>query len=334
MPRIGGRNYQVTQGADGKMCICTKNPEEKAFLLKYLTKRNVKTLPPKKPAARPAPHKVYILGADNKRADTLAEQFHKKHSEAKEHTEREQAKTREAVAKAQLAEERLKEKMAVKPKPSVLEVANRHRPGVGRLPQVIPAGEQKRRPEGVAPGETYEVKRGRLLIQEQYGEGHGYVTSAGFLNTRLQPIPGFQGCFAIDEINKVPVSPTTDSSFILNSDKHGQPGTHWVAVWISPAKDKSVELYDSLADKSPLNVPEVVKGLRLLVNKLHLPYRLKFKHSTVRQQRLNSSTCGLMSASFLLDRARGKTFAEASKYDSISEAEKHSHVLAKEFGYL
>lgn len=112
---------------------------------------------------------------------------------------------------------------------------------------------------------------------------------------------------------------------------------HWVAVLISPVKSKSVEIFDSLADLSPLTgkkLERVVKELKEKVEALSLPYRLKLKTNEVRSQRANSSSCGFFAASFLLDRARGKTFAEASHYNSITDAEASLKPLEKEFKYL
>lgn len=163
---------------------------------------------------------------------------------------------------------------------------------------------------------------------------HDHTTTDDQLNAILSPIPGFIGCFASDELHKAKISATHDTSLVLNSDPHDKPGTHWVAIWVSPVKDKSVELFDSLADESPLHLRQVVGQLKAMVHKLGLPYRLKFKHNGVRDQRANSSTCGWFSVHFIMDRARGKTFAEASHFKDISEAEKSLRPLEKEFRYL
>jgi len=156
------------------------------------------------------------------------------------------------------------------------------------------------------------------------------------INKILDPIPGFQGCFAVDQIGKVPISATEDSSFVLNSDPSSKPGQHWIGVWISPIKTKSVEIFDSLAEMSPLQpkLKEVIGELRAKVDALHLPYRLKLKTNTVRDQRANSTTCGWFATHFILDRARGKSYAEASHFKGIDAAEASLKPLQAEFKYL
>jgi hypothetical protein len=190
--------------------------------------------------------------------------------------------------------------------------------------------------------DPYAPHHGRKADEEAHGaerkEGRGEdkTTYDEQLNKILAPVRGYQGCFASDEIHKVNVSGNEDTSFVLNSDSHDKGGTHWVAVWISPKKDKSVELFDSLADESPLNVKKVVAELKKKVEALNLGYRLKFKHNSVRDQRANSSSCGWFASHFILDRARGKSFVEASGFGggSISGAEKALIPLEKRFKYI
>jgi flagellar hook protein FlgE len=169
----------------------------------------------------------------------------------------------------------------------------------------------------------------------QEGTGAGkYTTTNAQINSVLKDIPGYEGCFMSDEIPKVKISPTQDTSFVLNSDPSSEKGLHWVSVWISPVKDKTVEVFDALGPDSPLNLRKVIDELRSRILPMKLPYRLKFKHNTRRWERIDGSSCGEFAMQFILDRARGKTFSEASQYDSIPEAEKSLHPLEKRFGYL
>ncbi len=70
---------------------------------------------------------------------------------------------------------------------------------------------------------------------------------------------GFKGVYAIDEIDKIPVS--NKMGVILNLDKSNQPGSHWVALYIDADKDKSVEYYDSFAEDPPKSLNERFKEI-------------------------------------------------------------------------
>lgn len=174
---------------------------------------------------------------------------------------------------------------------------------------------------------------GRVL-----GRGHSFN---GLYDSQIQEALAkthqFVGTFAIDQVHEVPISATHDTAFILNRDKHDMPGSHWFAVWCSPKKDKDVEIYDSLLDDDDPSYtlpPSLIPDLRKKIDELHLPYRLKLKVSGVRDQRVNSKTCGLFAINFVLSKARGETFAQATHYDSIPAAEKEVRKIGKEFKFL
>jgi hypothetical protein len=46
-------------------------------------------------------------------------------------------------------------------------------------------------------------------------------------------------------------------SIIFNLDKHNQPGSHWVSVFINK-KNKSIEYFDSLGDKPNINIQKTL----------------------------------------------------------------------------
>ena len=59
-------------------------------------------------------------------------------------------------------------------------------------------------------------------------------------------IPNFLGTFPI---NKLPIASDSQFCFILNHDRHNEPGSHWVSVLV--LNDNTVEYYDSLGQKPP-----------------------------------------------------------------------------------
>lgn len=253
------------------------------------------------------------------RAKSVATKYNKQHHAANEKRDKAPAV---AEAKRKKAEVKAEQEARAALQKRVNEIAI----------SVHEAGLPIHRNVPVLPGAG---KKGKGIDSNQEGAGGSDNTMYDDqINTILAPVPGFQGCFASDEIPHVKISSSEDSSFVLNSDPASKKGTHWVAVWISPVKDKSVELFDSLFDMSPLPFKKVVDAIRKKVEALHLPYRLKFKYNEVRDQRANSSTCGWFATRFILDRARGQSFADATHFKSIQHAEGTLKPLEKEFKYL
>jgi hypothetical protein len=171
--------------------------------------------------------------------------------------------------------------------------------------------------------------------------GQALTTTSSQLNAIIKPlVPGFQGCFAIDQLDDVEFSDTADTSFILNSDPSSKPGQHWIGVWVSPVKSHTIEVFDSLADKdpeknaSPLQGPKLALVKKKLTEKgkyLELPYPLKFRTNQTRDQRANSSSCGWFATRFILERAHGESWAQATKFDGIEKAEMTLKKLEAEY---
>lgn len=129
---------------------------------------------------------------------------------------------------------------------------------------------------------------------------------------------GFQGVIMADEIHLL--KPEREMSFIMNLDSSKKNGSHWVAIFISSDIDVTLEYFDSLAQPMTRRFLRDIK--HYIIDKLRPPMLLKIKENKVRDQSLNTSTCGLFVMKFLKDRYRGKSFAEASGYSSVPAAEK------------
>jgi LmbE family N-acetylglucosaminyl deacetylase len=112
--------------------------------------------------------------------------------------------------------------------------------------------------------------------------------------------------------------------FIMNLSNHDAKsgGTHWVAVWIDPVQDKSVEYYDSFSRAPP---PSLMKDIKHIVDKINPDVFLKFKQNRVVQQSADSDNCGQFSMRFLMDRMRGKSFSESTGFDEKMKM----HAVAK-----
>jgi|GEM_PF-3773356 len=176
--------------------------------------------------------------------------------------------------------------------------------------------------------------------EEQLGSGK---KENGLYNDQIEDVmdkykkKGFKGTYAVDELDKIPVSDRM--SFIVNTDKHDQPGQHWQAVYIDarPEGDQAVEFYDSYADDPS---PKLLEGIKNIVDRINPSTYLKLKHNKIKQQSEKSSSCGVMSMKFLLDRYAGKPFNESSGYSDVIKSEKQAktfrkqHGLGREFGYI
>jgi hypothetical protein len=100
-------------------------------------------------------------------------------------------------------------------------------------------------------------------------------------------------------------------SCVLNTDNEGEEGQHWLAIYCDPLHDKSIEYYDSFADKCPEDIQKALKGI---VDRMKTKAMLKFKTSSVVNQDVNSSNCGYFACRFLQERYAGVPFWRATGY--------------------
>lgn len=173
------------------------------------------------------------------------------------------------------------------------------------------------------------AKRSRLVI-DNTGRGKGkhlpsgasFVTNEKQINDLLVNVPSYKGTYSIDQLGDIPPARKGDVSAVVNTDVSSGPGVHWLAVWLTP---KHIEIFDSLAEMSPLR-PVQLQGM---INTLRKKYKhpVQVKLNNVRDQRSNSSTCGYFSAKFILDRNKGDNFKKASGWSSISKAEQEVRKL-------
>ena len=135
---------------------------------------------------------------------------------------------------------------------------------------------------------------------------------------------GFKGVYAIDEISKIPIS--NKMGVILNLDKHNQPGSHWVALYIDTDGDQSVEYYDSFAEEPP---ESLMKDLKDLIAKINPEVSLKFKVNKIKQQSEKSDSCGVLAMQFLIDRFNGKPFKDCTGYSTVMVSERKAKTLRR-----
>ena len=179
----------------------------------------------------------------------------------------------------------------------------------------------------VNAGFDYDIGNDAFL--EQDGDGKN-VKDDGLntlqINKIMKVYPEFLGTIPSDGIDSLLplVKPNTRICFIMNSDPHNEPGSHWVAVLIDARKDgdHSIEFYNSLGiyDRKRLT-SGFLRDIVPLLEKLNPEEKpLKLKENLIADQNNTSSNCGYFAIKFLLDRIkRNETFAEATRFDSRGE---------------
>ena len=112
--------------------------------------------------------------------------------------------------------------------------------------------------------------------------------------------PYFYGTRPCD---RLPSSPDTQGpvAYIVNTDRQGQPGRHWLGLW---TQDGVCEILDSYA--LPLETYQTTAPLQAW---LHKHWDIVIPNSQSLQS-IYSQSCGDYALFFLIDRSRGKSMKE------------------------
>lgn len=123
-------------------------------------------------------------------------------------------------------------------------------------------------------------------LQRRWHEDN-FCQNANCLNTLMQDQTGWGGVYAVD---KLPQSPPSDTSFIVNSAPANSKGEHWLAIRILP---KEVEFFDSYG-QAPWRYPLLYAWLQDL-------RKLRIRYVTQRIQG-NKAYCGAYCFYYLSER--------------------------------
>lgn len=134
------------------------------------------------------------------------------------------------------------------------------------------------------------------------------------------------GTVPIDKIHTLQ-PPNTPFGFIFNTDQSTGTGEHWVAVWMDPINDKTIEYYDSFAREPTEQFQEQIS--KIIPD---LPYYLKFKVNKITTQLATSDSCGWLAMLFLLNRHKGLEWTFCTGYTDLQEDEVKK--IKKKYGYL
>lgn len=161
------------------------------------------------------------------------------------------------------------------------------------------------------------------------------------LNKIAKSVPNYLGTFARDELKEVHPPKKESWGLIMNMSTRNDPsgGTHWVSI-MNNANDKYCAYYDSLMDskghQKGENPPkDVMEQIKRMIKESDLDYIPKFKWNVAPDQYCNTQTCGFHAASVLIDTLnRGKSWADATGFNSIKGGENHIKQLANRFGFI
>jgi hypothetical protein len=202
---------------------------------------------------------------------------------------------------------------------------------------------QEKRPSFTEPSDDLRkhLESRRAVVaddEDDFQEGSGEVEKGLYdnqINTAMRHYKGYKGTVASDEITTkiLPkVKPKSKGAFIMNLDPSNKPGSHWVGIFYdaTPGGSKTIE-YDDSFGRSPSH--EVTMELKQLSEQLGSDDYLKFKVNRVTDQRANSQSCGYLAMLFVRDRLGGKSFKQATGYDSVTDAEKRAMKLKHQLGF-
>jgi hypothetical protein len=90
---------------------------------------------------------------------------------------------------------------------------------------------------------------------------------------------------------------------VFNLDKHNEPGSHWVALYICLDKNNpnfGVHYYDSVANPTPKEIKKFMLHIKKNMQKNVLSRKFKLKQN-IYQHQYKSTECGIYSMHFLLE---------------------------------
>ena len=137
--------------------------------------------------------------------------------------------------------------------------------------------------------------------------------------------PRYGGVISSDQIDSLPNR--LPMGFIMNLDASDEPGSHWVAVYMT---GDSVEYFDPLAEPPSA---DFVSRITKKIKNMEIPVMLKLKVNKIAQQHGGSHRCGYHSIRFLDDRMNDIEFPLASRFSDkkINNSKEGEEIIKDEF---
>ena len=103
----------------------------------------------------------------------------------------------------------------------------------------------------------------------------------------------------------------TKIGIVFNLDKHNQPGSHWVAMFIDMTHPHHyIDYFDSAGDRPPHLIHKFMKSIKSRFDKNKDESSMIYNN---RRHQFGKSECGVYSIYYILSRIEGKTPYEMSK---------------------
>jgi hypothetical protein len=93
---------------------------------------------------------------------------------------------------------------------------------------------------------------------------------------------------------------------VFNFDKHYEPGSHWIALFVNIPKAE-INYWDSYAVSPPTEVESLMNKIATQGSKLPKPIKFKKNINKIRHQ-YKGSECGVYSCNFIIEQLEGKSF--------------------------
>jgi len=165
--------------------------------------------------------------------------------------------------------------------------------------------------EPTPPSKKRKVQSGKPIKSFQKGSGDGEGLYDSQIDDLMDNVNSYVGTIAADEMDSLNIK--DKMSFIMNTDNSNEPGRHWVAVYIDKNGDKEVNYYDPFGDEP---TKETLQGLKMIIDEMDPDTLLKFKINAVKNQDVNSDTCGWHCMRFIKDRESGMSFKDSTGFDA------------------
>jgi hypothetical protein len=131
-------------------------------------------------------------------------------------------------------------------------------------------------------------------LVESDKDGAGFKKGKGLydteINTLMKKHKKYVGTYTLEEMKKIKPPKTSSFGFIINTKKRTDKAVgHWLAIYIDPTGEKTVEFYDPFGTNPP---PAIMKGLKHIIEKIDPTHYLKFKVNKYKDQSVSTSNCG------------------------------------------
>jgi hypothetical protein len=116
---------------------------------------------------------------------------------------------------------------------------------------------------------------------------------ANILNSNSITNKRFKGVYAADTIKNFDSMPYC---IVVNTDKYGEPGTHWVAIYVHDSEN--IEYFDSFAEQPVENIEKILNQFK------------NVKMNNTKLQSIWDNSCGAHVIYYIIQKCQGKSLQD------------------------